>query len=395
MYGHQNSRTPDHFDIRRCAVLSILELERKVVKTDLCTNCGACQGMCPYWKSCDGRTFVDYECDRKEGRCKYFCPRMPSDLKALADKFFPAEDFVPELGPVKDLYLTRAADPAIRDGAQHGGTMTALVKLALEEGFIDAAVLSKAGELEGSAEQTGTLNPAGVLVTDPEEVAGCKGSSFQIPPTLAVLNEALKDDEYKKIGVVGTPCKTLATYKMMAKPFEDNDNHADNIGMVFGLFCGWGLDWKGMDALGDAAHVDILPSKFHRMDMDDRQVDLDDVLPLVRKNCNYCYDMTAEFADLSVGGARSSEGWDVDKGWNQLIVRSDKGAALVALAREKGVLEFREFGDEDAKAAAMDKLKKASASKKAKAVAALKEMTERDDLNYLEPSRELFEEFCK
>ena len=370
---------------------SILELERKVVKTNLCTNCGACQGMCPYWRSYEGRTFVDYECDRAEGRCKYFCPRMPADLGALMGRFFDAQDIVPELGPVKGLYLTRAADPEIRAKAQHGGTVTALVELALAEGFIDAAVLSKAGKGED-----GTLNPSGCLVTDPAEVRKCSGSSFQIPPTMATLNEALKDDVYKKIGVVGTPCKTLAAYKMMAKPFEDNDNHADNIGMVFGLFCGWGLDWKGMDALGDANHVDILPSKFHRMDMDDKQVDLDDVLPLVRENCNYCYDMTAEFADLSIGGARSSEGWDTDKGWNQLIVRSEKGQKLVELAREKGILEFREFGGADAKDAAMDKLKKAAASKKAKAVKAIVSMTDNTgDLNYLEPSRELFAEYIE
>ncbi len=38
--------------------------------------------------------------------------------------------------------------------------------------------------------------------------------------------------------------------------------------------------------------------------------------------------MTAEFCDLSVGGARSADGWDVDKGWNQVIVRSDKGEQL-------------------------------------------------------------------
>ena len=207
-------------------MLSILELERKVVKTNLCTNCGACQGMCPYWRSYEGRTFVDYECDRTEGRCKYFCPRMPADLKALMGKFFDEKDIIPEIGPVKGLYLTRAADPEIRAKAQHGGTVTALVELALAEGFIDAAVLSKAGEAG-----EGTLEPAGCLVTDPADVRKCGGSSFQIPPTMAVLNEALKDDVYKKIGVVGTPCKTLAAYKMMAKPFDDNDNNADNIGM--------------------------------------------------------------------------------------------------------------------------------------------------------------------
>ena len=343
---------------------SIFEIERKVVDAGICTNCGACQGMCPYWKSHEGRTFVDYDCDRKEGRCKYFCPRMPADLDALREKLFGSDgcEIIPEIGPFRALYLSRAADPEIRKNAQHGGTMTALVEFALAEGFIDAAVLSKAGKADGP------LDPAGFLATSPADVRSCGGSSFQIPPTLAVLNEALAADEYKKIGVVGTPCKALAVAKMKAKPYADNDNHADNIGTVFGLFCGWGLDWKGLAALGDAGHVDILPSKYHRMDMDDRQVDLDEVLPLVRNACKYCDDMTAEFADLSVGGARSSEGWDVDQGWNQLIVRTEKGQKLVDLAREKGVLEFREFGDEEAAAAAMDKLMRASASKRAKAL---------------------------
>lgn len=368
-------------------MLSILELERKVVKKELCTNCGACQGMCPYWKSHEGRTFIDYECDRKEGRCKFFCPRMPIDLEALRKKYFDDVDYIQELGPVKALYLTRAANPEIRAKAQHGGTMTALVELALAEGFIDAAVLSKA---------EATLDPTACLVTDPAEVRNCSGSSFQIPPTMATLNEALKEDIYKKIGLVGTPCKTLAAYKMKAKPFEENDNNADNIGMVFGLFCGWGLDWKGMEALGDASHVDILPSKYHRMDMDDRQIDLDEVLPLVRKNCSYCYDMTAEFADLSIGGARSSDGWDTDKDWNQLIVRSEKGMQLLKLAEDKGVLEFKEFGDAASKDVAMDKLKQASASKKAKAVSAIIEMTgNEDDLNYLQDSKKLFDKYIE
>ena len=54
-------------------------------------------------------------------------------------------------------------------------------------------------------------------------------------------------------------------------------------------------------------------------------VDLDEVLPIVREACRYCADMSCEFADLSVGGARSDDGWDVDKKWNQIVVRSRKG----------------------------------------------------------------------
>ena len=95
----------------------------------------------------------------------------------------------------------------------------------------------------------------------------------------------------------------------------------------------------------------------------------DDTLhPEIERLLHRFDDMTAEFADVSVGGARSAEGWDVDKGWNQLIVRTAKGQQLVDLAREKGVLEFRSFGDEEAEAAALDKIMRAAASKRSKAL---------------------------
>ena len=91
-------------------------------------------------------------------------------------------------------------------------------------------------------------------------------------------------------------------------------------------------------------------------------VDLDEVTPLVRPACKACDDMTAEFADISVGSGRSADGWDVDKGWNELVVRSEKGEKLLQLAREKGVLEFKELPD-----GAVEKLKRAAAGKRSKA----------------------------
>ena len=343
-------------------MLSTIALDTQVIRPGLCTGCGACQGMCPYWGSAGGRTVCYFDCERKDGRCQQFCPRMPTDLDALRNKFFPAETVLPEIGPFRGLFLTRAADAGIRKNAQHGGTMTALVELALQEGFIDSAVLTRS---------QGGLAPEGVLASTAEEIRACSGSSFQVPPSLAVLNRALQENHYHKTGVVGTPCKTLAVYKMKAKPLPENDNHADNIGMVFGLFCGWGLDWDGLEDLAgkrldgaSPSHMDIPPSKFHSLELrkgngETVSVNLDEVMPLIRSGCRYCTDMTAEFADLSVGGARSAEGWEVDKGWNQVIVRSEKGAQLLELARKKGVLEFRETPE-----GALEKLKGASLGKK-------------------------------
>lgn len=370
-------------------MLSTIALDTQVLRPGLCTGCGACQGMCPYWDSEDGRTICFFDCERRDGRCQRFCPRMPTDLDALRRRFFPAENIVPEIGPFRGLYLTRAADEAIRSRAQHGGSMTALVELALAEGFIDAAALTRS---------KGGLEPEGVLAVTAAEVRACSGSSFQVPPTLAALNRALKEDKYHKIGVVGTPCKTLAVYKMKANPLPENDNHAGNIGMVFGLFCGWGLDWDGLRELaekhaGTVSHMDIPPSMYHSLELREDggktvSVDLDEVVPLVRSGCRYCADMTAEFADLSIGGARSAGGWDVDKGWNQIIVRSEKGEQLLNLAREKGVLEFK-----DPMEGGLEKLKKASQGKKRTAVKNLRQLTgSPEDLGYLNPSRELFKD---
>lgn len=370
-------------------MISTVELDLRVMDKALCANCGACEGMCPYWHSLDGRMMHDFECSREDGRCLSFCPRMPTDLASLREKFFDKNTVIGEIGPFLGLYIARAADPSVRRGSQHGGTMTALTGLAIQEGFIDALVAAKS---------TGGLSPQGLLATTAGEVLSCRGSSFQIPATLSVLNAALKEGRYKKIGVVGTPCKTLAVCKMKAKPIPERDNNADNIGMVFGLFCGWGLDWDGLEALvvkhadkNSIRHMDIPPSKYHCMTVSGENgamnIDLDEVIPLVRKSCRVCTDMTAEFSDISVGGSRSGAGWETDKGWNQVIVRTEKGAALLDLARKKGVLEFMDVPE-----ANLERLKKASLNKKRTGIANIAALTgSRRDLGYLSPSAKLFE----
>ena len=310
-----------------------------------------------------------------ERQAKMFCmmPYLMDNAKFLAT----------ELRSIFTEVVPFFVEPIIRQGMADGSIRTEHPK-ELAEAMIILA--------------DGWINPI-IQPTTPEEIRACRGSSFQVPPTLAVLNRALQEDRYHAIGVVGTPCKTLAVYKMKANPLPENDNHAGNIGMVFGLFCGWGLDWDGLNALAakhadpaKVSHMDIPPSKYHslelREDGETVSVNLDEVTPLVRSGCRYCADMTAEFADLSIGGARSAGGWEVDKGWNQIIVRSEKGEALLKLAQEKGVLEFKE-----AMEGGLEKLKKASLGKRRTAVKNLRELTGKaEDLGYLNPSRELFQD---
>lgn len=355
-------------------------IKQNVLDQGLCTGCTACVGLCPYQAYHRDSTVILHDCDRLYGRCEAYCPRSPSDLAALNKALFDAEDLTPELGAIKGLYLTRATDEKVREAAQHGGTVSALMALALSEGLIDTAVL---------AEGDGSLISHGASVGEAGEVLAKAGSKFVVSPTGATFNQVSQSDA-QAIGVVATPCQALALAKMRVQPTPGDEARTAKLKLVLGLFCGWALDWRGLKALlaekmGDVEilGLDIPPSKHHCMEVHTSggmvEIGIEQVQAIVRSSCNYCFDLTCEFSDLSVGSARSPEGWRVDRGWNQVIVRSALGQELLDLARSKEVLEFKELPQGN-----LEKLKQAAANKKRTCAANLSEMSgSPDDLIYL------------
>ena len=358
------------------------ELREKVLDTGLCTDCGACVNLCPYAASYQDHTIFIDPCDREEGRCYAFCPRTPTDLQALRESLFDRGDFSPELGPLKGFYMTRAADLQVRNSAQHGGTVTALISLALGEGMIDAAVI---------AEDPGNFLPEGVAAQDALSVQRRGKSKFVVSPNVAAFHKIAKAGP-EKIGVVATPCQALALAKMRAAPFPAKDSNIGKLKLVIGLFCGWALSWRELRSLlrrklgeDSIRGLDIPPSKHHSMEVHTGkgiiEISLDEVMPAVRKACHYCFDMTAEFTDISVGSARCPEGWEVARGWNQVIVRTRTGHELLELARSRRVLEFRDMPEGN-----LARLKKASMNKKRAAVKNLADKSGNPkDLLYLDP----------
>ena len=336
------------------------ELRERVLDAGLCTNCGACVNLCPYAASFKDNLIIVDQCDREEGRCYAFCPRTPTDLQSLRQTLYEPGDLTPELGPFKGFYLTRAADQRVRQAAQHGGTVTTLISLALQEGLIDTAVVAESG---------GNFLPEGVAVQEAAKLRKLARSKFVVSPNLAAFHKAAKGDS-RGIGIIATPCQALALAKMRLKPFPDQDSNIGKLKLTIGLFCGWALSWRGLknllaEKIGNNSIVglDIPPSKHHSMEVHTTngiiEISLDEVLPAVRNSCNYCWDMTAEFSDISVGSARLPEGWEVARGWNQVIVRTRAGQELLEMARSRGLLEFRDMPEGN-----LERLKKASVNKK-------------------------------
>ncbi len=307
-----------------------------------------------------------HDCDLSEGRCFSFCPRTEVDLDALHQSVFGKgyEDI--ETGPVRRVVMARALAPEFTKRAQNGGVVSALMAVALGEGWIQAAILT---------ERDSELLPQGRIAKTKEEVLTCSGSSYVTGHTLEALNRGPWQGQ-ERIGVVGLPCQVLALARMKASPLEQR-TPVDRVDLVVGLFCTWALDYRPFagflkERFGDKPirKLDITPppERLLNVTVDDEfhQISLDEIRAFIRPSCQVCLDMTSELSDLSVGTVEGEEGW------NTVIVRTARGEDLLGCAESKGALETRVYPEDQ-----WAHLKEASILKKQRGLNALKDVQEK------------------
>ena len=337
------------------------KLKKEVLEQSLCTGCGACVGLCPYQVIYHDQTVQLHACDLINGKCYDFCPRTPVDTNELRNLFFESGDLTPEVGAVKGYYFSRTTDRQLCEDTQHGGTVTALMELALFEGLIDSAIISARDQEFGQK---------GVVVRDKASLRKNAGSKFTVSPTVAAFNQSAAAEETGNIGVVATPCQVLALAKIKLKAAKEDRSKIDKLKLVIGLYCGWALAAEKFKELmcqsdiklGSITGIDI-PAGKNSLEIytveGTKSISLDNMQTCIRSACNYCFDSTAEYADISVGAARFGDSWEQMRHWNQMIVRTQKGSDLVNLAIKRGVLEVRE-----APAESLLQLKNAASEKK-------------------------------
>jgi coenzyme F420 hydrogenase subunit beta len=299
------------------------ELLEDVHQRGLCVGCGACVELCPYFKTYKGKTAMLFPCDLAEGRCHAYCPKAELDLDELSRQRWGAPYDPSPVGPHRRILAA-------------GGTVSALMGYALETGRVEGAVLT---DREG-------LLPRPRVVHRLADVLRCATSKYTAAPTLSALNQAVRKGS-GRLGVVGTPCQTAAVTQMRANPMESAD-FEDPVSLVIGLFCTWALDTrKLMEFLSQRLDVeairkmDIPPPPAEILVVETRdgraEIPLSEIRPLVPEGCLICPDMTAEWADVSVGVMEDRPDW------NTLIVRSEQGDALVRDAVADGWLITEPF----------------------------------------------------
>lgn len=333
------------------------ELQEMVLNTGLCTGCGACIDLCPYFRSYRGKTTILFPCTLTQGRCFAFCPKVEVDLDKLSQGSFGKPYGDSPLGSYQTIMVSKAGEKVDNIGFQAGGTVSSLTLFALKKGYVDGAVLTDRDE----------LLPVPRFVIEPEEVLKCASSKYTAAPTLSALNRAISKG-FRKIGIVATPCQALAIALMRSNPLKDND-FIDPTGLVIGLFCTWAMDFRAFRGFLSARvnisgikKIDIPPPPAEVMEIFMKRgkkitIPLDEVRELIFEGCSYCIDMTAEFSDISVGVLEGHPDM------NTLIVRTERGRKIVEEARKEGYLIVSDIPKEN-----LDHLIWASLNKKRRAL---------------------------
>ncbi|MEM3579173.1 MAG: Coenzyme F420 hydrogenase/dehydrogenase, beta subunit C-terminal domain [Candidatus Bathyarchaeia archaeon] len=316
------------------------DLKKTVLNQNLCTACGACASLCPYIDIVEGRAVVFESCGLKEGKCYAFCPRTSLDVAALNHKIFGVDIVDHVLGFYKIMLQGRAKNPEICNAAQYGGVVSALMAYALEIGEIDCAVL---------VESSDGVTPHPTMVRETAEVLKCARSKYLVCPTVSMVLEAA-ENENSSIGFVGTPCQVAALRKMQASELKPEVN---KIKLVVGLFCTWALHPSANTFIkGKAGGEKILkldvpppPANIFAIQTEQRKVTipLDELRRFIMPSCAVCFDMTNEFADISVGAVEGEENW------NTIIARTNVGEGILQRAINDGVLETKPLGKDKLK----------------------------------------------
>ena len=317
-------------------ILGSQALMERVRNEGLCTACGACVHVCPYHQSYLGKIALTFDCDLEQGQCYAHCPKTETDFDALSQTLFDEPYQNTSLGHFKSIVTAQAGQQIGSSNFQNGGTVSALMIAALDQGLISAAVLTG---------QDGIM-PVPKWVKNSQEVLECSTTKYMATPTLSALNQAIKKGE-KRLGVVGTACQMRAVATMRQNPLVKKD-YENAISLSLGVFCTWALDTRQfLDflvkkvALDKVISMDVPPPPAEvlivKTSDGDISIPLSEIRPLIPKGCSTCPDMTAEWADVSVGA------FEGKPNWNTLVIRSQKGEQLVKMAVAEGYLVLDEF----------------------------------------------------
>lgn len=322
---------------------SILNNIQMVIDNAICTGCGACSGICPTQAISMTINLAGYLKPNIEyskctycGMCYDVCPSVFENTPC-----FNTEDIFH--GKYLEGYIGYATNNEIRQKAQSGGIVTALLCYLIEKKIIDGAIVNKFS--------MATKRPEAVYESKKAGIIDASGSYYS---QSAVVEHILKHQDKKTAAVVlGCQAESIKLIREKYAQFSLPE-------YTIGLFCAGQYSGKYIDELINKANCDkdkVVKFRFRDKDAggwpgntkiytDNGNFILDKknrhllkpVFELFR--CLLCFDQMNVFSDIAVG-----DPWGINldsskKGSTVIITRTNKGKELIRAAQKDGIISI-------------------------------------------------------
>ncbi len=329
--------------------MSFDDLLHEVVEKGLCNRCGGCVSFCSAHRigalEMGKENFPRYankdEC-LECGICYLICPQTRVLNEEVREKF----GWSAPIGVYQDVFSARTTNQNVLNVATDGGVVTSILLYMLENNLIHGAVVSR---------RTGLFNREPIVATSCAEIIEAAGSQFSesahlekigteyttyVPMIPTIRKSAPKF--LTRLAVVGTPCQISAVRKMQVLKILPSDV----ITFTIGLFCmqNFALDdlmrkqfaKQHRIKLEGISRVNIKEDLILKMDSGiTLHIPLEEVETISRPACLACKEFANDYADISVGGLGSLDGYTT------VLIRSIAGKKVYTGSVNKGYVENR------------------------------------------------------
>ncbi|MFX1375868.1 MAG: Coenzyme F420 hydrogenase/dehydrogenase, beta subunit C-terminal domain [Promethearchaeota archaeon] len=319
----------------------IYEPVKVVFNSKNCSGCGLCAGICPV--NClhiyNGFGKIDEDKCIRCGLCYFVCPRTYLPVKVLnmtQEKASEIKEYQ-NVGHYVKVYSARTKLKEISNLCQDGGISSTCLHYLFDKNKIDYAL---------GAKMSNTLwRPEPILIKNKEDILSTAGTKYVNNPNLQLLNQKELID--KRIAVVGVPCQMQALLK--SKIYDIGFQSLKNIDYRIGIFCMESFSYESLLKICEKLNVDIKNAK--KMDInkgkffvytnkgEELNIPIKEISHLGREDCEMCYDLTSESADISIGSIGSPSGW------NTVIIRTEKGKELYEELISNKLIESKPIED--------------------------------------------------
>jgi len=301
----------------------------------ICGTCGGCVSFCfagdltAIEMGEDGKPrYLNEENCLKCGICFLICPQ----INVLDDEIKEEYKWTPPVGHYQRLTSAKSTNKEVLQNCSDGGVVTSILHCLLERKLIDGAIVSQ---------KTGPFGRKPILATTYEEILSSAGSRFigtsqveelgnytTYSPTMFELRN-VKNLDLMKIAVVGTPCQIHTIRKMQNLGVTP----AHVVKYTIGLFCMENFSFNTSEKefienrlgfkMEDIKKINIREDFIVTLKSNDViYIPLSEIDKIARPACFACTDYSNDFADISVGGLGSPEGYTT------VMVRTDTGKSM-------------------------------------------------------------------